>query len=313
MPKNNKFNQLTAELIESFSQAQPVYANSLILTIFGDSICSHGGTIWLGSLIKMVQRLGVNQRLVRTSVFRLTEKGVLQSQQIGRRSFYSLTEKGFRQFATAAERIYRYHDAVWDGEWRLVFTTFNDKLVEQRERLQKELVWLGFSRLAAGIYGHPTADLTKVGEIIHEMELSDSITTMQARVKDREPVKSSANLVKYCFQFDVMKDEYQVFIRQFKGILKTAKSNLNKDEELCFLLRTLLIHQYRRILLREPELPHELVPTNCLSHQARELTENLYKQIAPQAENYLMQMGESEKGRLPKVKKEYFTRFGGLK
>jgi len=101
MPKNNKFNQLTAELIESFSQAQPVYANSLILTIFGDSICSHGGTIWLGSLIKMVQRLGVNQRLVRTSVFRLTEKGVLQSQQIGRRSFYSLTEKGFRQFATA--------------------------------------------------------------------------------------------------------------------------------------------------------------------------------------------------------------------
>ncbi|HEB97871.1 MAG TPA: phenylacetic acid degradation operon negative regulatory protein PaaX, partial [Thiotrichales bacterium] len=88
---------------EGFRRRRPIHANSLILTLFGDSICPHGGVIWLGSLIKLVEPLGINQRLVRTSVFRLTEKGILQSRQVGRRSFYSLTETGFRQFSTAAQ------------------------------------------------------------------------------------------------------------------------------------------------------------------------------------------------------------------
>ena len=52
-------------------------AKSLIITLFGDVISQHGGEIWLGSIAKSVEALGVNDRLVRTSIFRLAKEGWL--------------------------------------------------------------------------------------------------------------------------------------------------------------------------------------------------------------------------------------------
>ncbi len=130
-----KFRRKVEALIETTVAAQQLNARALILTIFGDSISTHGGFIWLGSLISLVKPLGINQRLVRTSVFRLSEKELLQSRQVGRRSFYSLTDKGFRQFGHAAERIYRHEHSVWDGEWRLVFTNLDKIKNKRREAL----------------------------------------------------------------------------------------------------------------------------------------------------------------------------------
>ncbi len=311
---NESFNRVAEALIDDFIESRSVSANSLILTIFGDSITAHGGTIWLGSLIKLVARLGISQRLVRTSVFRLMENSILQSKQIGRRSFYSLTDKGFRQFSSAAERIYRYHESVWDGEWRLVFTTFKDITVEDRERFQKELIWLGFNRLSAGVYAHPTANIDEVKNIIREMGIDDFVATMQAKSTDDEPINASSNLVKYCFNFDAIKVEYQAFIEYFKGVLSEAEAtdDTDKDPELCFLLRTILIHKFRHLLLYEPELPRELVPEDCLSHPTREIAERLYKLITTNAESHFAGIAEGEGGGLPELSKEYFTRFGGL-
>ena len=306
------FNYQAQQLIDIYSKSQMVHANSLVLTIFGDYICSHGGEIWLGSIIKMVEGLGISQRLVRTSVYRLAEKGILQSKQVGRRSFYSLTEKGFRQFSTAAERIYRYQQNNWDGEWRVVFTTLKNISKKDKEKFQNELVWLGFNRLSNGVHANTLAQLDVVNKIVHEMKLDDSVVAMQATSMGNNPLKSSGNMIKQCFNFDVMKQEYLEFINFFNGILVSAESTDSKSDEMCFMLRTLLIHKYRHILLREPEVPHELVPEDCLSHKAREITEKLYKLICNQAEVYFLQVGEAEGGELPKVNKEYFTRFGGI-
>ncbi len=103
--KNKSFRSRAEALVETTLQAQQLNARALILTIFGDSISTHGGVIWLGSLISLVKPLGINQRLVRTSVFRRSEKEMLQAKQVGRRSLYSLTDKGLRQFVHAADRI----------------------------------------------------------------------------------------------------------------------------------------------------------------------------------------------------------------
>ncbi len=102
------------------------------------------------------------------------------------------------------------------------------------------------------------------------------------------------------------------FIQLFETLIPIAENSGERNEELCFLLRTLLIDKYRRILLTELELPPELVPEDCLSHQARAVTEKLYKLICIPAEDFFMRISESANGVLPPVDKEYFTRFGGL-
>ena len=297
-------------LFEDYRRGRPIHANSLILTIFGDSICPHGGVIWLGSLIRLVEPFGINQRRVRTSVFRLAEKGILQSRQLGRRSFYSLTETGFRQFSTAARRIYHHHEQHWDGEWRLVFTHLNTLDEGLRERLQKELQWLGFSRLSRGVYGHPTVSLEQVRLVTEELGVTPAVTMMRGRIEDTDPVRSSVDLVRCCFQVEDLKQAYAEFIGRFQPMLEAVEQLREGDEAACFLLRTLLIHEFRHLLLNEPDLPAELFPEDCLSHPARQLAGRLYRAIMEPAERHFLQIAESEQGHLPPAEPLFQQRFG---
>lgn len=309
MSETDPFQLEVGKLTQRFSETRPIHANSLILSIFGDSVCPHGGTIWLGSLIKLVEPLGINQRLVRTSVFRLTEKGILRSNQIGRRSYYSLTDRGFRQFSTAAERIYLFREPLWDGEWRLVFTALGDITQEQRDAIRKELTWLGFTRLAPGIYGHPTASLEKVNKMANELGLNNKIAMMSATSLDFDKDKSSSELIKNCFQTDPMKDQYEDFISQFQPILEASIKATELQPEACYLMRTLLIHKFRHILLREPELPTELLPKDSSSHKARKITERLYKLVSSEADQHFLETAESDNGKFGRAPDEYYNRF----
>ncbi len=306
---NNSFRGRAEALIESTVQSQQLNARALILTIFGDSVSTHGGIIWLGSLIRLVKPLGINQRLVRTSVFRLSEKEMLQSRQVGRRSFYSLTDKAFRQFIHAADRIYRYQKSVWDGEWRLVFTNLDKIKNKRRDALQKELNWLGFSRFSNGIYGHPTVDIGEVRQIVNELRLQDSIVLMEASNRNDDPLGASRKLLRHAFKFDAIDASYRDFIDMFEGFAEVEPGA--GDEELSFLLRTLLIHNYRRILLEEPELPLELLPAESLSQRARDMTALIYHRLGDAAERHFMTVGESEHGALPPADERYFKRFHG--
>ena len=81
---------------------------------------AHGGAIWLGDLIELLAPLGINERLLRTSVFRLVAQNWLQSERHGRRSLYLISELGQRHTAHASQRIYEGAPQDWNGEWTLV-------------------------------------------------------------------------------------------------------------------------------------------------------------------------------------------------
>jgi len=55
--------------------AHPPRARSLLVTVWGDTLAPHGGDVWLSTLIQLLAPFGVNERLVRTSVFRLARTG----------------------------------------------------------------------------------------------------------------------------------------------------------------------------------------------------------------------------------------------
>ncbi len=305
----NSFNQAAQALIDQFVQTSPIHANSLIVTVYGDTVCPYGGSIWLGSLIKLVKPLGVNERLVRTCVFRLSEKNLLRSQQIGRRSFYSLTEKGLRQFSSAASRIYAPDLASWDGQWRLVITLLGELSIEQREQLRKELFWLGFTHITTGIFAHPTADLAEVSALIKELQIEEHVAILQATTPEPENVPVANRLIRNCFNTTALDEEYTEFNQQFAPVLEAALNTTEPDPELCFLIKILLIHKYRRILLREPELPKELVEADSASQQARRITAQLYGAIAAFADAYFKQVSESERGTFAQPPRAYYRRF----
>ena len=122
--------------IKDFLDQHPTRANSVIITIYGDFIAPHGGTVWLGSFIKLVAPLGINERMVRTSVYRLSQEKWLVSEQLGRRSYYSLTTSGRRRFEHAYRRIYFAPQDTWTRQWQLVLMP-SSMAVPQSDALRK--------------------------------------------------------------------------------------------------------------------------------------------------------------------------------
>ena len=76
-------------------------------------------------------------------------------------------------------------------------------------------------------------------------------------------------------------------------------------------MRTLLIHEYRKIHLQDPLLPPALLPAEWVGTEAYELTATLYAAVFAAAERFLTETGATIAGALPPAGAEVHARFGG--
>lgn len=287
-------------------------AKSLIITVYGDAISHHGGSAWLGSVINLVEPLGLNERIVRTSVFRLSKEAWLSSMQIGRRSYYRLTEMGRRRFEAAHNRIYHYSGKPWDGRWTLAVTNIEGMDAERRDSLRRDLGWLGFGQLASGVLVHPDPDRSAVRQALAEAGVQDRAVMMSAAAEDWVTPEALRDLIHTCWDLDRLAADYNEFLDTFRPLWQALSGNGELDPQMCFVVRTLLMHGYRRALLRDPMLPDELLPAHWPGTSARVLCRNLYRLVQSAAETHVMGMLETAEGPVPEAHPAYYTRFGGL-
>ena len=74
----------------------------------------------------------------------------------------------------------------------------------------------------------------------------------------------------------------------------------------------MLIHLYRRILLKDPSLPLELLPTDWPAVNARNLSLNIYKRIFELADEYFLSIARTAEGEMPLPSTQFYRRFAGL-
>ena len=299
--------EIVSRLLADITRTRTLRGTSLVITVFGDSISPHGGSIWLGSLIQALEPLGINERLVRTSVYRLVKEGWLTVTKIGRRSYYTLTEAGKNQFEKADRRIYSAERPDWDGEWTLVYCA--SVPAATRDDLRKSLHWQGFGQLAPDLFAHPKSRDQSLDETLQEMGLVDDVIVLNAAPRHVASSSALKQLAWTRWGLQGLEREYQHFLDLFRPVAQAVGKLDGLDAEVCFQLRTLLIHEYRRILLHDTDLPVDLLPSGWPGISAQHLTANLYAVIGPGAEDYLQTRMESVDGFLPKARPAYQRRF----
>ncbi|MDH3646861.1 MAG: phenylacetic acid degradation operon negative regulatory protein PaaX [Gammaproteobacteria bacterium] len=305
----DSFSRAATKLLDDFRVQRPIRAGSLLISVFGDAITPHGGTVWLGALIRVLEGFGINQRLVRTSVFRLVKDGWLETTQIGRRSFYSVTPEGRERFEEASRRIYTEPRPEWPGTWTTVL--LSGVAAEHRDTVRKELRWLGFAPFSANLLAHPAPDMSAVESHLARHAVNDKLLIMDARVQgDRDDYLRK--LVHDAWKLDELGARYAEFSRRFRPIYRAAQRVSQPDTEQAFQVRTLLIHEYRKVLLRDPLLPEALLPAKWTGVSAYQLCRNLYELITGPTERFLTKNMETAEGLLPPAEPQYFQRFGGL-
>jgi len=299
--------KLVDEIIDEFNGRTPVRAGSLIVSVFGDAISQHGNSVWLGSLINVLESFGLNSRQIRTAVFRLVKEDWLAARQIGRRSYYSFTESGRRHYEKAARRIYFSNRGSWDGKWTLVLPVSISN--DEKELLRKELLWLGYGTLTSGMLAHPSSDRQSLDETLMELKLADKVVIFIANTEDITSREALKELSHNCWNLEEIEARYNQFIQRFRAIYNVINKSKRIDNLQCFQIRTLLIHEYRRIHLQDSDLPEELLPANWSGASAYNLTKNIYRAVQKNATAYLMENMETVEGHLGEPVKGFYSRF----
>lgn len=285
-----------------------ISCTSMIVNIFGDVVSQHGGWIWLGSLIAALEPLGYSERLVRTAVYRLIQQDWLQVNRVGRRSYYSFTEMANRHYEKAARRIYSSGHFEWDGYWTLVVPRSVPD--HTKEEFRRTLLWQGFSPLATGIYAHPSAERMSLDETLYDLGLIGEVVVFKATTEDTYSQSVLRELVQDKWNLSELQKMYSEFLDFYGSLMSEPLQQLSNKT--TFLLRAVLTHDFRRILLRDPDMPQAMLPQLWPGFEAYELIKHMYKLVAAPSIRYIQSSLESAQGPLPEPGKEFYKRFGGI-
>jgi len=294
-------------LLTRFHRQRPLRAGSLLVTIFGDAIAPRGAAATLGSLIRLAEPFGLTERLVRTSVARLAQDDWLSPRRDGRLSEYRLSATGERRFSEATRRIYGVTPTAWDGRWTLLLMP--PELGRPTEKVRDELTWLGFGQLAPGVFAHPTRSRDEATECVRS--LGGAAAAFVVLDSATGNVDADRSLARAGWDLADLETRYRRFVRAFGPALDPVATGAPSPRD-AFVLRTLLIHEYRRIHLRDPLLPAVLLPDRWIGGEAYELTRSIYAGVFDPAETFLATTGATLDGPLPQPESAVRRRFGGL-
>ena len=292
---------LIAPLVARFERRRPVRAGSLIITLYGDAIAPRGGSLWLGSLNKLVAPFGIEPGLVRTAMSRLVAEGWFDRNRVGKSSYYRLSPRGAKEFGLAAEQIYASRDPQWSGKLDLMVLVSPD--AKSRQTTRDAFVGEGFGQLAPNIVIRPlpAGGVTARGGARGEAVRLEATTSS-------EPA-SVAALMRSCWDLDALASAYQTFVDDIGPIARRAAVLTRLDDAVAFETRLLLIHEWRRIVLRDPRLPRELLPRDWPGIAARDAVRDIYRAASPGCERWLDAQGINEKGPLPPAATVAHARF----
>ena len=266
-------------------RSEPSRIWSIVITVYGDAILPRGGSVWLGTLARFFEALGIGEGAVRTAMSRLAADGWLVRSRVGRNSFYRLADKGRDTFAAATEHIYNPPALPWSGAFELAILPQNGEREAARAAFQEA----GFGSPSPGLWIAPKGAALPGGAAEGALRLSASTDSQTA-----------ARLAASAWPLARTAEGYTRFIRLFEPLSRVLAGGAELAETDSFLARILLIHAYRRVILRDPILPPALLPPDWPGAEARELCGAIYHAVLAPSEAWLDENGLCEAGRLPK-------------
>jgi phenylacetic acid degradation operon negative regulatory protein len=272
---------------------EPSRTGSIVITVFGDAIVPRGGSIWLGTLLEFFKTIDIDSGVVRTAMSRLAADGWLERQRVGRNSFYRLVKKGRQTFDAATKHIYDPQVSEWTGRFELLLIGNGEDRDVSREALKNA----GFGSPLPGVWIAPSG-VPIPEEAAHAIRLEVSAEDDSGR-----------RLLSESWPLDRTADAYLKFMKifePFRGSIDHREPLADVD---AFTARILLIHYYRRVVLRDPRLPAALLPRDWPGRAARQLCGEIYRGLLPASERWLDRNGVNETGPLPAAGEELARRF----
>ena len=238
---------------------QSLMLNFLGLYVFGRDIA-----VSSGSVIDVFRRVDVSEEAVRTTLTRMSARGLLTKHRNGRKVYFGLTARASDVLRDGERRIW-HKGAVnldWDGTWTLVGFSLPEGRRGDRHDLRTQLQWAGFGLLQNGLWIAPGEK--DVASIAVELGLLDHVTVFTAR--HAKPTED-ADLAHRAFDVAAIGDRYRAFLCRWGE----GERSLPDD-----LARQLVLHSdWLDLVRQDPHLPAVLLAPDWPAIQAEQLFQTL--------------------------------------
>lgn len=274
----------------------PARPQELVFTLYGDFLLHRGDPVWVGSLIELLEPLGLTATNVRTVLSRMVGHGWLVAERHGRRSYYDLTDRGRRLLEEGESRIYhppRLEE--WDGRWTLIAYSIPEEQRSQRDRLRTRLSWLGFGSLGNGLWVSPHELGSAVAEVAEELEVSEYLELFRG---EHVGCSDPSRLVSQCWDLDELNARYEAFIARHLDACTSLRDEGpgSVDPEAAYVRRFTLVHEYREFPLMDPFLPRPLQPDAWAGECALGLFQFYHRLLEAPADRFVEPLLEMASG-----------------
>ncbi len=228
---------------------------SLIVTLFGDLARARGASLPGALLSQITGRIGIRPEAMRVALHRLRKDGWIDSRRDGRTSTYSLTETGRDATLRASRRIYAPTPETPES-WHLLVA--QPMAQGERQALAGKLEDAGYVTLSPGVFlgcdAAPSApDMIAVSGTLAPVPDWVRQTLMPARL-----LQDYADL-----------DRALTLVADLLG----PTPGLNRLDAVT--LRALIVHRWRRVLLRHADLPERFFPDGWRGTACRDRVQHL--------------------------------------
>jgi phenylacetic acid degradation operon negative regulatory protein len=235
---------------------------SLIVTFLGDAVEPRGGRVQAARIGAILDRLGVGRAAQRTALSRLVADGWIgreKDPEDGRAAIYGLSEQGREEFTPAARLVYAAPGSVTGGDW----------IVTQSDDPRGIPIGPGVGLWPAA-FAPRVLGVTLLGQIEHVPSSFRANSLGAKQVAEAAQIRALTDLI--------------------------DKMPFSDDGLDAMAARTVLIHRWRRYVLRYPEWPAALVDPDWPGLELRARVAGAYTLTRPLSETWLSRAGPGYRG-----------------
>ena len=240
-----------APLIDALHAEGRLRVWSLVITVFGDSVETRGGRIATARLRALVDRIGIEEGALRTALSRLSADEWVTSERAGRSSTYSLTRRGKAEARAATQAIYRAPRSHEGENW-----TYG---------------------LGAPV---PPDAISLGGE--GWIRPGDTPLKELPDLAIIGPAQAGRGLARR-----IIGPDHEASATALRTDLAALGLARIEDPLTAAAARTLLIHRWRRLILRFPDIPDALLPKGHAVRGLRSDVAQTYARLSPLTEKWL--------------------------
>jgi phenylacetic acid degradation operon negative regulatory protein len=246
-----------------------------VLLLFGDHILGRDVSLFSGSAIDVLARLGVSEHATRSTLTRMVSRGLLRRQRDGRRMYFGLTPRAVEILRDGQQRIWQTGavNDQWDGTWTLLCFSLPEAWQRQRHGLRSQLAWAGFGPLQGGLWiapGHVQAQ-----RIVASLGLGAHVRMFRARADELTDV---SQLIGDVYDLDGLASRYTAFLRRWGP----DDGPVPGTDPLA--TRLTIVAEWLQVISRDPRLPVQHLPEDWPAASAQKTFRYLAEALRDPAE-----------------------------